>query len=71
VHSYSGRGGTTYRAEIIYSYHVGSEYYSGCYKGDLCSSEAEADGLIQQYPKGTTIQIRVHSRKPELSVLGP
>jgi len=43
VHSYSGHNGTTYRAEISYSYHVDGEYYSGYYTGDLCSSEAEVN----------------------------
>ena len=69
VHSYSGRGGTTYRAEISYSYEVNAEYYSGYYVGDLCSSEAEVNELVKQFPKGTTLQIHVHPTKAELSVL--
>ena len=69
VRSYSGRNGTTYRAEISYSYQVSGEYYSGYYAGDLFSSEAEADDLVEQYPKGATVQIHVHPKKAELSVL--
>jgi|SRR5262245_20641771 len=69
VHTYSGRSSRTFRAELIYSYQVSGEYYSGHYEGDLCFSEAEAEDLIEQYPKGAPLQIHVHPRRPELSVL--
>jgi len=69
VQTYSGRSGTTYNAEITYSYAVDGEYYSGYYKGDLCSSEAEVDKWITQFPKGTKLQVRVHPTNPEKSVL--
>ena len=71
VHSYSGRNGTTYRAEVVYSYQVSGEYYAGRQMGDLVSSEGELDDIVGQYPKGTTVQIRVHPAKPRLSVLSP
>lgn len=70
VRSCSGRNGTSYRAEICYSYRVNDDYYSGYYLGDLYSSEAEIDSIVQQFPKGTNVQIHVHPKKPELSVLG-
>lgn len=35
VHSYSGRAGTTYRAETSYSYQTHVDYYAGYYMGDL------------------------------------
>ena len=69
VHSYSGRGGTTYRAEITYSYQVNGEYFGGRSMGDLFSSEDKVDDLVEQFPKGTTVQIHVHPTKPQLSVL--
>jgi len=69
VHSYSGRTGTTYRAEISYSYQVNGDYHAGYYNRDLCSSEAEVDDFVEQFPKGTTVQIHVHPQRPELSVL--
>ena len=69
VRSYSGRGGTTYRAELGYYYQVDGEYHSGYHEGNLCSSETEADALLKQYPVGATVQIHVHPRKPERSVL--
>ena len=69
VRSYSGRGGTVYRAEISYSYRVNGNYYSGHYTGDLFSSEAEVDDLVEHFPKGTIVQVHVHPLKPELSVL--
>ena len=59
----------SYRAEIIYSYSVDGEYYSGWYEGDFLWSKHEADDFVAQYPKGTTIQVHVSSAKPELSVL--
>lgn len=71
VNSYSGRTGTTYRAEISYSYEVNGDYYAGYHKGDLCSSEAEVDDFVEQYPKGTIVQVHVHPQKSELSVLKP
>jgi len=69
VRSYSGRTGTTYRAEISYSYQVNGDYHAGYYKGDLCSSEAEVDDFVEQFPKGTTVEVHVHPQRPELSVL--
>lgn len=69
VHSYSGRNGTTYRAELVYSYEVNGEYYAGRHVGDLFSSEREVDGIVAEYPKGATVQIRVHPAKPQVSVL--
>lgn len=69
VRSYSGRGGTTYRPEISYSYTVAGEYYSGHYLGDLCASEEEVDQFVGRFCKGTALQVHVHPRKPDLSVL--
>ena len=69
VHTYSGRSSKTYRAEIIYSYKVSGEYYSGRYEGDLCHSEAEVKDLIEQYPKGAPLQVHVHPTRREVSVL--
>jgi hypothetical protein len=69
VRSYPGRAGTIYRAEINYSYRVNGDYYAGHYTGDLFSSEAEVDDLVEHFPKGTIVQVHVHPRKPELSVL--
>lgn len=71
VRTYSGRAGTTYRAEITYSYQANGGYYSGHYMGDWCSSEAEVGELFDACPKGTVLQIHVHPRKPALSVLNP
>ena len=69
VRSYSGRGGTTYRAELGYYYQVNGEFYSGYYEGDMCSSEGEADALIKRYPVGAALQVHVHPAKPAVSVL--
>ena len=68
VDTHSGRS-KSYRAEIIYSYSVDGEYYSGRYECDFVWSEYEADDFAAQYPKGTTIQVHVSPAKPELSVL--
>src|SRR5256885_9360125 len=57
VHTYSGRGSRTFRAELIYSYQVSGGYYSGRYEGDLSFSEAEVEGFVAQFPKGTPLQI--------------
>lgn len=67
VHTYSGRGGNWYRAEIVYSYEVNGDYYAGRYMGDSSSSEAEVDQLVQQYPKGVPLQVHVNPQKPESS----
>jgi len=64
-----GHSVPSFHAEITYSYQVSGEYYSGRYKVGVCNSEAEAEDLIKPYPKGSALQIRVHPRKPELSVL--
>jgi hypothetical protein len=68
VHSYRGRIGTTYRAEILYSYQEGGKYYSGSYIGALCLSEHEANVFVDAYPKGTIVQVHVNPTKPTFSV---
>jgi hypothetical protein len=69
VHTYSGRSSRTFRAELIYSYQVGGEYYSGRYVGDLSFSEAEVEDFVAQFPKGALLQVHVHPGRPDLSVL--
>jgi hypothetical protein len=69
VQPYSDQYGTTYRVEVVYSYHVSGEYYPGRCEIGNSVSKAEADGIISQYPKETTVQIHVHPAKPELSIL--
>lgn len=68
VHSYSGRIGMTYRAEILYSYQESGKYYSGSYMGALCMSKYEANLLVDAYPEGTILQVHVHPTKPTFSV---
>jgi hypothetical protein len=67
VHTYSGKSSTTYTAELIYSYQVDGEYYSGRYEGGFLS-EGEAQAMTEKYPKGTLLQIRAHPERPERSV---
>lgn len=54
--------------EIIYSYQVSGEYHSGR-RRDQCNSRAEADDIVQEHPKGSSLQIRVHPAKPDVSIL--
>jgi uncharacterized protein DUF3592 len=68
VHSYRGRIGRTYRAEILYSYQESGKYYSGSYMGTVCLSQDEANLLVDAYPKGTILQVHVHPTKPTFSV---
>jgi hypothetical protein len=70
VQAHYGRSSTTYRAEIVYSYQVGGEYYSGRYMADSFSEE-DANAIASRYPKGSTIQIHVNPARPEASDLAP
>ena len=63
-------GASTYRAEVVYSYEVGGEYYSGRYTSDS-PSEREANALITEHPKGLTLWVHVNPANPELSDLIP
>jgi hypothetical protein len=70
VQAHCGRSSTTYRAEVVYSYQVGDEYYSGRYTTDSFSEE-EANAVVNKCPKGSTMQIHVNPAKPEVSDLIP
>src|SRR5579863_1359549 len=70
VEAHYGRSSTTYRAEIVYSYQIGGEYYSGRYTTDSFSEE-EANAVANKYPKGSTMQVHVNPAKPEASDLVP
>jgi hypothetical protein len=70
VQTHYGRSSTTYSAEVVYSYQVGSEYYSGRYTADSFSEE-DANAIASRYPKGSTMQIHVNPAKPEVSDLAP
>ena len=61
---------STYRAEVVYSYEVGGEYYSGRYTSDS-PSEEEANAVISEHPKGLTLWVHVNPANPELSDLIP
>lgn len=69
VHTHSGRSSRTFQAELIYSYQVSGEYFSGRYEGDLRFSEAEVEDFIAQYHKGAAVQVRVHPKRPDRSVI--
>ena len=64
------RSSTTYRAEIVYSYQVGGEYYSGQYTRESFSEE-DANAVANKYRKGSAIHVHVNPGKPELSDLIP
>jgi len=70
VQAHYRRSSTTYRAEVVYSYQVGGEYYSGRYTTDLFSEE-EANAVASKYPKGSTMQVHVNPAKPAVSDLIP
>jgi Protein of unknown function (DUF3592) len=70
VQAHYGRSSTTYRAEVVYSYQVGAEYYSGRYTTDSFSEE-DANAVASKYPKSATTQIHVNPAKPEVSDLIP
>ena len=70
VQARHSRSSTTYRAEIVYSYQVGGEYYSGRYTTDSFSEE-DANAVANKYPKGSTMQVHVNPAKPEVSDLTP
>jgi hypothetical protein len=70
VQTHYGRSSTTYSAEVVYSYQVGGEYYSGRYTADSFSEE-DANAIASRYPKGSTMQIHVNPAKPEVSDLAP
>lgn len=61
---------STYRAEVVYSYEVDGEYYSGRYTLDS-PSEEEATAVISDHPKGLTLWVHVNPANPELSDLIP
>lgn len=63
-------GASTYRAEVVYSYEVGGEYYGGRYTSDS-PSEKEANAVITEHPKGLTLWVHVNPANPELSDLIP
>jgi hypothetical protein len=63
-------GASTYRAEVVYSYEIGGEYYSGRYTSDS-PSEKEANAVISEHPKGLTLWVHVNPANPELSDLIP
>src|SRR5438309_8664731 len=65
VHAHHGRSSTTYRAEVVYSYKVGGEYYSGRYTTDSFSEE-DANAVANKYTKGARMQIHVNPAKPEV-----
>ena len=66
VQAHYGRSSTTYRAEIVYSYQVGGEYYSGRYTTDSFSEE-DANAAANKHPKGSTMQVHVNPAKPDVS----
>jgi len=70
VQTHYGRSSTTYRAEVVYSYQVGGEYYSDRYTTDSFSEE-DANAIASKHPKGSTMQIHVNPAKPEVSDLNP
>ncbi len=70
VQAHYGRSSTTYRAEVVYSYRVGGEYYSGRYTTDSFSEE-EANAVVSKCPKGSAMQVHVNPAKPEVSDLIP
>ena len=70
VEAHYGRSSTTYSAEVVYSYQVGGEYYSGRYMADSFS-EGDANAIASTHPKGSTMQIHVNPANPEVSDLIP
>jgi hypothetical protein len=70
VQTHYRRSSTTYTAELIYSYQVGGEYYSGRYTADSFS-EGDANAIASKHPKRSTVQIHVNPAKPEVSDLIP
>jgi len=62
--------GSAYRAEVVYSYEVGGEYYSGRYTSDS-PSEEKANAVIREHPKGLTLWVHVDPANHELSDLIP
>ena len=70
VQAHYGRSSTTYRAEVVYSFQVGGEYYSGRYTTDSFSEE-DANAVASNYPKGSTMQVHVNPAQPEVSDLIP
>jgi Protein of unknown function (DUF3592) len=65
-----GRSSTTYRTEVVYSYQVSGEYYSGRYKTDSFSEE-DANAVASKFPKGSTMQIHVNPAQPGASDMIP
>jgi hypothetical protein len=70
VQAHYGRSSTTYRAEIVYSYQVGGEYYSGAYTTESFLEE-DANALANKHPKGSTMHVHVNPAEPEASDLIP
>jgi hypothetical protein len=68
VQPHYGRSSTTYCAEVLYSYQVGGEYYSGRYAADSFVEE-DANAVVREHPKGSTLQIQVSPANPKRSVV--
>jgi hypothetical protein len=82
VHSYRGRIGRTYRAEILYSYQESGKYYSGSYM-ELCAcrrmrptyssmhiprEQSCKFTCIQQYRRSLSQIFEVSTRRPAVKL---
>jgi Protein of unknown function (DUF3592) len=70
VEAHYRRSSTTYTAEVVYSYQVGGEYYSGRYTAESFSEE-DANAIASKHPRASKVQIHVNPAKPEVSDLIP
>ncbi len=56
------------RVEIVYSYRVKGELYTGIYEESFLSSDS-AEGYIERFGEGRSIVVRVKPDNPEVSVV--
>lgn len=55
-------------AEVLYSYQVEGEYYSGSYV-ERVRNESSGERVVQQYPTGTQISLRYNPARPQQSLM--
>ena len=69
--SSSGKGSTTYKPEVTYTYQVAGVSYKGdkIAIGQVSSSAGYAQGVLDRYPVGTNISVHYSPTNPAKAVL--
>ena len=60
-------GGYLYSMEVVYSYSIGGEYFTGNTTVPVSHSEKEAQALVDRFPSGTKVKVRYVPQNPSQS----